>query len=45
VVTFGAILVLMFFVHLIVHRGRAAQGIEGATSAQREFETAASRVR
>jgi ABC-type Mn2+/Zn2+ transport system permease subunit len=25
VVTFGAILVLMFFVHLIVHRGRSAR--------------------
>jgi len=42
VVTFGAILVLMFFMHLIVHRGRAAQGIEGAASAHRELEAAAS---
>jgi zinc/manganese transport system permease protein len=25
VVTFGAVLVLMFFVHLIVHRGRSAR--------------------
>src|SRR5216110_3567610 len=42
VVTFGAILVLMFFMHLIVHRGRAAQGVEGAASAHRELEAAAS---
>ena len=42
VVTFGAILVLMFFMHLIVHRGRATQGVEGAASAHRELEAAAS---
>src|SRR5213079_1972597 len=42
VVTFGAILVLMFFMHLIMHRGRATQGVEGAASAHRELEAAAS---
>src|SRR5947209_8931125 len=39
VVTFGGILVLMFFVHLIVHRGRSARELEGAASARRELET------
>jgi ABC-type Mn2+/Zn2+ transport system permease subunit len=43
VVTFGAILVLMFFMHLIVHRGRTAKELEGTASAQRELETAAAR--
>src|SRR5262249_9107560 len=42
VVTFGAILVLMFFVHLIVHHGRTARELEGAVSARRELETASS---
>src|SRR5881398_1937469 len=42
VVTFGAILVLMFFMHLIVHRGRTAQDLEAAASAHRELEAAAS---
>src|SRR5437867_1791878 len=38
-VTFGGILVLMFFLHLIVHHGRSARDLEGAASAQRELET------
>jgi zinc/manganese transport system permease protein len=42
VVTFGAILVLMFFMHLIVHRGRNSHELQGSGSAQRELETAAS---
>ncbi len=42
VVTFGAILVLMFFAHLLVHHGRTAKELEGAASARRELETAAS---
>src|SRR5213080_895633 len=33
VVTFGGILVLMFFLHLIVHHGRSARELEGAASA------------
>jgi hypothetical protein len=37
--------VLMFFVHLIVHHGRSARGLEGATSAHRELETASSSTR
>src|SRR5260370_37377128 len=45
VVTFGGILVLMFFVHLIVHHGRSARELEGAASAHRELETAASSSR
>jgi zinc/manganese transport system permease protein len=36
VVTFGGILVLMFFVHLLLHHGRAARQLEGAASAHRE---------
>src|SRR5712691_9513835 len=43
VVTFGGILVLMFFLHLIVHRVRSARELEGAGSARRELETASSR--
>jgi len=43
VVTFGAILVLMFFVHLFVHHGRAARELKGTASAHRELETASSR--
>jgi zinc/manganese transport system permease protein len=42
VVTFGAILVLMFFVHLLVHHGRQTSELKGAISAQRERETAGS---
>lgn len=42
VVTFGAILVLMFFVHLFVNRRRAATELKGAASAHRELETAPS---
>jgi len=42
VVTFGAILVLMFFLHLIVHRGRAAQELEAAPSVQGELQAASS---
>src|SRR5947209_5943472 len=45
VVTFGGILVLMFFVHLILHRGRSARELEGAASARRELETASSSTR
>jgi hypothetical protein len=37
VVTFGALLVLMFCVHLIVHHGRSARELEGAASAHREM--------
>jgi zinc/manganese transport system permease protein len=36
VVTFGGILVLMFFVHLLVHHGRATN-LAGAHAAQREL--------
>src|SRR5206468_12638412 len=39
VVTFGGILVLMFFLHLIVHHGRSAHELEGSASARRELET------
>ena len=42
VVTFGAILILMFFVHLIVHHGRSAHDLRGASSAHRELEAAPS---
>jgi len=42
VVTFGGILVLMFFVHLILHHGRTARELEGATSAHRDLQTAVS---
>jgi hypothetical protein len=37
VVTFGIILVLMFFLHLIVHHGRNGN-LVGAHAAQRELE-------
>ena len=37
VVTFGGVLVLMFFLHLIVHHGRDARHLAGATSAHREL--------
>ena len=43
VVTFGAILVLMFFLHLILHHGRTARELEGAASAHRELEAACAR--
>lgn len=36
VVTFGGVLVLMFFLHLIVHHGRDARKLAGASSAHRE---------
>ena len=42
VVTFGAILVLMFFMHLIVHRGRTARDLPAGPSVPREVETVAS---
>src|SRR5215468_3140015 len=43
VVTFGTILVLMFFAHLIVHHGRTVRELKGATSADPELEAASSR--
>src|SRR5260370_245791 len=45
VVTFGGILVLMFFVHLTVHHGRSARDLEGAASAHRELEAVPSSTR
>src|SRR6267154_1716905 len=45
VVTFGGILVLMFFLHLIVHHGRSSRELEGAASANRELEAASSSTR
>jgi zinc/manganese transport system permease protein len=36
VVTFGGVLILMFLVHLILHHGRDARLLEGATSARHE---------
>jgi zinc/manganese transport system permease protein len=36
VVTFGGVLILMFLVHLILHHGRDARVLEGATSARHE---------
>jgi zinc/manganese transport system permease protein len=36
VVTFGGILVLMFFVHLLLHHGREGRQLQGAASAHRE---------
>ncbi|HVS87650.1 MAG TPA: metal ABC transporter permease [Candidatus Acidoferrum sp.] len=36
VVTFGGVLILMFLVHLLLHRGREARQLEGAASAHRE---------
>src|SRR5499427_3865210 len=41
VVTFGAILILMFLLHLIVHHGKNARELEGSASARRELEAAA----
>ncbi len=37
VVTFGAVLVLMFFLHLIVHHGRSSTALGGASSAKHEL--------
>jgi len=34
VVTFGGVLMLMFLLHLILHHGRDARYLEGATSAR-----------
>src|SRR5206468_1884627 len=45
VVTFGGILVLMFFLHLIVHHGRSARELEGSAAAHRELEPATSSTR
>src|SRR6059036_895941 len=39
VVTFGGVLILMFFVYLLVHHGRSARELEGSASARRELET------
>jgi zinc/manganese transport system permease protein len=36
VVTFGGVLILMFLLHLILHHGRNARSLEGATSSQHE---------
>jgi len=36
VCTFGAVLVLMFLVHLMIHHGRGARELHGARSAARE---------
>ena len=36
VVTFGGVLILMFLLHLILHHGRDARVLEGATSARHE---------
>src|SRR6201997_767346 len=45
VCTFGAVLIVMFFLHLIVHHGRSARELEGAASAHRELETVSSSTR
>src|SRR5438034_9215099 len=45
VVTFGAILVLMFLIHLVLHHGRAARELKGGASAHRELEAATSSTR
>ncbi|MBZ5528548.1 MAG: metal ABC transporter permease [Acidobacteriia bacterium] len=37
VVTFGGVLVIMFLIHLVLHHGRDARQLDGATSAQREL--------
>src|SRR5205807_4481134 len=39
VCTFGGVLALMFFLHLIVHRGRTAQVLEAPPAVQREIQT------
>ena len=36
VVTFGGVLILMFFLHLILHHGRNPRYLEGATSSRHE---------
>jgi zinc/manganese transport system permease protein len=36
VVTFGGVLILMFFLHLILHHGRHARALEGGTSSRNE---------
>lgn len=36
VVTFGGVLILMFLVHLVVHHGRHARELKGASSVQHE---------
>src|SRR2546422_9510512 len=45
VVTCGGILVLMMFLHLIVHHVRSARELEGAATAHRELEPATSSTR
>src|SRR5256886_1789260 len=45
VCTFGAVLILMFFLHLIVHNGRKAPEREGTASGRIELETASSSQR
>jgi len=45
VVTFGGVLILMFLLHLVLHRGRSARELKGGVSAQRELEAAASSSR
>ena len=40
VCTFGTVLILMFFLHLIVHHGRDARELAGAQAAQRELGSA-----
>jgi zinc/manganese transport system permease protein len=40
VCTFGSVLILMFFLHLIVHHGRDARELAGAQAAQRELGSA-----
>lgn len=37
VVSFGGVLILLFFVHLILHHARDARQLEGASSARREL--------
>jgi hypothetical protein len=37
VVTFGGVLTLMFFLHLILHHGRHARVLEGATRRVMKF--------
>ena len=39
VCTFGAVLTLMFFVHMLVHHGKHPHKLAGAVSAHREAET------
>ena len=37
VVTFGAVLLVMFFAHLLLHHSREARQLEGSVSAHREL--------